>query len=84
MTNDDSLAWQIPGDAYDKILATAYDDLIERQLNSPIHKLWAGERAQREASLSRAYKFRRALRRCWTNSRYWLSNVIYKHEESDW
>jgi hypothetical protein len=46
------------------------------------------EREQREALLSRAFKLRRRIRRAvrnrWANSRFWLSNAIYKHEESEW
>jgi len=85
----------MPSGAWDKILATAYDNFLVQQLDSPLQKLWGeeserikAEREQREALLSRAFKLRRRIRRAvrnrWANSRFWLSNAIYKHEESDW
>ena len=83
MVTDDPLAWQMPSGAWDKILATAYDNFLEHQLNSPLQKLWAEEAKQREASLSRVFKLRRRIRRHWANGRFWLSNAIFKHEYGD-
>ena len=73
------------GDPYGALMSTAYDNLILDLLKpSPIMQLWAEEAKQREASLSRAFKLHRRIRRRWDRSRFWLSNAIYKHEESEW
>jgi hypothetical protein len=74
----------VTDDPLGEIIAIAYTDHIKRMLNSPMTKFIAEEHKQHEASLSRAYKLRRRCRNWWANSRFWLSNAIYKHEESDW
>jgi len=75
----------VSGDPLGEIIAIAYTDHIRRMLvPSPLSKLLAEEAKQREASLSRAYKFRRAIRKRWDRSRFWLSNAIYKHDTPDY
>jgi len=83
-----------------RLVPAAYENFLESQLNAEAHfsnllSEAADRRKQRHAEWwaeqsfwsklrYRARKLRSWLRQKWDDFRFWLSNLIYKHEEREW